>query len=92
LSKIILPDGSPDKPAVDYPCDWQFKVIGENVSLIQQAIREILDKKEYDLQASNISLKGKYKSLSLVVNVASQNERDTIFKNLSESNHIKMVL
>ena len=59
---------------------------------MQAIIRKAVKGMKHDLQASNISKKGKYKSLSLKVTVNDEAERDMIYGMLSKEESIKMVL
>lgn len=81
------------KPDIDYPCDWRYKIIGENIDSVLKSIDELLIHKfKYDLSPSNISRKGKYYSLNLVVKVQNEIERNLIYQNLTENEHVKIVL
>ncbi len=80
------------RPEIDYPCEWSFKVIGENVNKMVALIEKVVEGMSYDLQASNISKKGKYKSLNLKVYVESETDRNFVYGSLSKSEDVKMVL
>ncbi|MCF8412444.1 MAG: DUF493 domain-containing protein [Melioribacteraceae bacterium] len=80
------------KADIDYPCEWHYKIIGDNVIAMQKIIRKAVNGMQHDLQASNISKKGKYKSLSLKVIVNDEAERDMIYGMLIQSDSIKMIL
>lgn len=76
---------------VEYPCKWQYKIIGENVDDMISAVEEIVIGLEYDLTPSNISKNGKYYSLNLQVLVPSEIIRNTVFQRLAEDDAIKIV-
>lgn len=81
------------KPEIEYPCEWKYKVIGEELKSILGTIDDLLiDKFEYELSPSNISKKGKYYSLNLQVKVESETERDFIYNSLLDNSKIKIVL
>lgn len=81
------------KPDIAYPCDWRYKIIGENIDAVLKSIDDLLIHKfQYDLSPSNISRKGKYYSLNLVVKVENEIERNLIYQNLTENEHVKIVL
>ncbi len=79
------------KPEIEYPCEWSYKVIGENVNEMIAVIEKAADGMKYDLQASNISKKGKYKSLNLKVYVEDETARNLVYGILIKSEHIKIV-
>jgi len=81
------------KPDIEYPCDWRYKIIGDNIEIMLKAIDDLLlNKFNYDVTPSNISKKGNYYSLNLVVRVNDELERERIYNSLSENESIKYVL
>ena len=80
------------KPRIDYPCPWLFKVIGFDPEEIGKAIGEVLGGAEIAVSASKVSSSGKYHSLNLEMEVASEEERDLIYNNLSAHIAVKVVL
>lgn len=81
-----------NKPRIDYPCNWSYKIIGDNIEQMVTAVEEIIKDIEYDLTPSNISRKGKYFSLNISVVVPSELVRDLIFQGLSNHPAIKFVI
>ncbi|MFO7524035.1 MAG: DUF493 domain-containing protein [Ignavibacteriaceae bacterium] len=77
---------------IEYPCKWKFKIIGENVEDMINAVEEIVFNLEYDITPSNISSNEKYFSLNLQVLVPSELIRNIIFQKLSELDAIKFVI
>jgi uncharacterized protein len=80
------------KPQIDYPCKWSYKIIGDNIKEMVSAVEEVMVDLEYDLTPSNISRKGKYFSLNIIVVVPSEVMRDLIFQNLTKHAAIKFVM
>ena len=80
------------KPQIDYPCKWPYKIIGDSVEEMINAVEEVVVGLEYDLTPSNISHKGKYFSLNITVVVPSEVVRDLIFQKLSKHPAIKFVI
>jgi uncharacterized protein len=80
------------KPQVDYPCKWPYKIIGDSVEEMINAVEEVVADLEYDLTPSNISRKGNYFSLNITVDVPSETMRDLIFQKLSKHPAIKYVI
>jgi putative lipoic acid-binding regulatory protein len=85
-------DLSDKKLELDYPCDWQYKVVGHNQELIECAMKKIFDKREYKLKLSNVSSKGKFKSFSLNLLVHNEDDRVEIYNQLKDHDDIKYVL
>ncbi len=80
------------KPQIDYPCKWPYKIIGDNIEEMISAVEKVMFDLEYDLTPSNISRKGKYFSLNIIVVVPSEMVRDLIFQNLNKHSAIKYVM
>jgi len=80
------------KPQIDYPCKWPYKIIGDNIEEMISAVEKVMFDLEYDLTPSNISRKGKYFSLNIIVVVPSEKVRDLIFQNLNKHVAIKYVM
>jgi uncharacterized protein len=81
-----------ERPEINYPCEWSYKVIGTNVEMILEAIDYASCGIEYDVTPSNISRNEKYYSLDVTLEVPSEFIRDLIFQKLKDSEHIKIVL
>jgi len=80
-----------EKPLIEYPTEWRYKIIGENLESMLYTIDDTIEGLESDLTPSNISKKGKYYSLNLVVTVESEEDRDNIYRELVSNPNIKMV-
>jgi putative lipoic acid-binding regulatory protein len=88
----MLLDSNSEKPNIDYPCDWNYKVIGTNVDEMIKAIEIAVAGMVHEINSSNVSSKGNYFSLNLKVFVTSEAIRDIIFSKLNSNEFIKMVL
>lgn len=78
------------KPVINYPCDWTYKVIGEDEIKIRDAIQNLLGNTGKIAKVS-ASSKGKYTSISLVVPLQNEAQRNTIYQKLSADSSVKMV-
>ncbi len=87
---MILDENS-KRPEIEYPCNWDYKIIGTDVSEMIKVIEEAVGDLTYDLSPSNISKKGNYFSLNLTVYVPSEIVRDLIFRKVSSSAFVKIV-
>jgi len=89
MSKINETD---QKLELEYPCDWRYKVIGEERKKLEQAIHEVILEREHSLEHSNASKTGKYVSLNLDLLVQNEDERQFIYEALKAHQNVKMVL
>jgi len=88
----MILDSNSQKPNIDYPCDWNYKVIGTDVDEMISAIEKAVEGMEYEINSSNVSSKGNYFSLNLKVFVTSEAIRGIIFEKIKASEFVKMVL
>ena len=76
---------------IDYPTQWEYRVIGMDKEMLKQVIKEVMPQK-YNLKEGQQSSGGKFISMIVSTVVQSEAQRDEIFAKLKESPHIKMVL
>ena len=79
------------KPEIDYPCEWSYKIIGNNIEKMLEAIKLAVSGLNYDVTPSNISKKGNYYSLNLSLIVPNEVVRDLIYQKLDNSESVKLV-
>ena len=77
------------KSEIAYPCNWEYRVIGEDEKRVEIVVSEIV-KKPYTLEIKN--RKGRFVSLHLVVGVDDEGERNEIYRLLSTHQEVRMVL
>lgn len=95
-----MTDPKQDKPIIEYPVEWGYKVIGTDEDVVRDAVKECLDAalyretgdREYELGLSRASKGGKYLSLSLTLVVMTEEERDGIFRAMTGHPDILMVM
>lgn len=80
------------KPQIDYPCEWQFKIIGESATVITELVADHVHEKDYVLRRSNVSSGGRYVSMSLELTVQSEERRLELYRLLAEEPTVKVVL
>lgn len=88
----MILDSNSKKPIVNYPCNWDYKIIGTNVDEIIKEIEKIVEGMDYEITSSKVSSKENYFSLNLKVFVISEIIRDIIFAKLGANEFVKMVL
>lgn len=82
----------PDKPRIDYPCPWLFKVIGVDREAVAVAIVEVVGEAEHLLTYANSSSGGKYHSFNLELVVESETHRDHFYRELAARAVVKVVI
>lgn len=85
-------DLSKEKLELDYPCSWEYKIITLSKEDALKGVKEVILEKEFSLEASKTSKKGKFSSFTLEVLVHNEDERVSIYQMLKEHSLIKMVL
>ncbi len=88
------------KPDIQFPTRWGFKVIGRDGESVTEAVRECLalqlgaavGSRGVTLDESRASAGGKYVSWNLHLRVVSEDERNEIFRALSDHDAVKMVI
>lgn len=89
---MILDGNSCEKPQIDYPCEWGYKLIGRDKAKLEVAIFDIVGTRAYKTKGGNSSSKGKFHTVNMHCKVASQEDRDTIFKAFQNHDDVKMVI
>lgn len=83
-------------PLIDFPCDFQIKVMGKTQSSFAKTITSLIQTilpefNEADIE-SRVSSTGKYISLTCTVHVVSQAQLDDIYRLLSAHPLVKFAL
>ena len=89
---MLLDDNSCEKPNIEYPCEWGYKIIGTDSVKLEAVIFEVMGSRSYKTKGRNSSSKGKFHALSTACQVESQEDRDSIFKSFQEHKDVKMVI
>jgi len=95
-----MTDPKQEKPTIEYPCEWSYKVIGTDEDAVRAAVQQSLDAcltpnsgdREFSLGMSRESKGGKYLSIGLTLTVLNEDERDGIFKTLKDHPDVLMVM
>jgi uncharacterized protein len=85
-------ENAKNKPDIEYPCNWGYKVIGSDVDQVLTAIEESVLGLSYSVKPSNVSKTGKYFSFNIEMEVPNEVVRDLVFENLQKNEHIRFVL
>jgi putative lipoic acid-binding regulatory protein len=89
---VLLDGNSSEKPEIDYPCEWGYKIIGKDKVFLEASIFEVMGERDYKTPTSNTSSKGKFHALTTACLVDSQEDRDAIFKAFQNHDAVKMVI
>jgi len=89
---MILDKNTKEKPKIEYPCEWGFKIIGTDKEKLKECISDIMGEREYKSKDGNVSKKGKFVSMNASCEVCSQEERDELFKAFRDHKDVKMVI
>jgi len=89
---VILDDKFSEKPKIEYPCEWGYKIIGDDKDKLKAVICEVMGCRDYKQKGGNSSSKGKFHSLSTACQVQSQEDRDALFKAFQDHKDVKMVI
>ncbi len=80
------------KLELDYPCSWEYKLIGYSHEDIKKGVKDVLLEREYTLEPSKASKKGKFLSFNVKTIVHNEDDRVTIYELFGKHELIKMVL
>lgn len=89
---MILDKNNINRPDIEYPCDWNYKIISQSPDEAVEAAEDAAKGFKFEITASNISKKGKYVSINLTVEVNSEEERNLIFGKLEADEKVVMVI
>lgn len=77
---------------LNYPCNWEYKIVIHHEQTIKDIIKEVLDERHHNIKPSKKSTGGKFKSYTLEMLVHNEDDRQELYKMLMDHEHIKMVL
>ena len=80
------------RPEITYPCQWQYRIIGEDRAAMHQAIITSVAASTCTITDANSSSGGRYLSLSLEITVHDDAERLRLYQLLAGHPAIRMVL
>jgi putative lipoic acid-binding regulatory protein len=88
----LSPALPPEKPEIQYPCTWVYKVIGEDTVVMMELIITACAPAEVRITNSHTSSGGKYHSLNATLEVESEEMRLEIYELLKNHPAVKIVL
>ncbi|HVS17805.1 MAG TPA: DUF493 domain-containing protein [Planctomycetota bacterium] len=81
-----------ERPQIEYPCTWTYRVIAADVVGTAHAIAERLGTRPHTLQQGRTSRTGKYASIELELEVVDAADRDELFAALNDMHGVRFVL
>jgi putative lipoic acid-binding regulatory protein len=88
----ILDNSMPERPEIEYPTQWGFKIIGRDKEKLLACIKEAMGEKEHLCSLGNSSKTGKFTTYNASCVVDTEEERNRIFKYFSDHDDIDMVI
>lgn len=89
-------DSASEESPLSFPCEIAVKVFGRNAPEFRSEARDIVGRHYVDLPdgavSEQLSRKDAYLSLTFVVNARSREEIDALYRELTASDEILMVL
>ncbi|PID72243.1 MAG: cytoplasmic protein [Desulfobulbus propionicus] len=93
MKKKFTPiDSQAKKPKIEYPCPWQYTIIGFDCNAITALVADILEDEQYILTQGNASSGGRYVSMKLELIVLSEEQRLTLHNQFAQHEAVKIVL
>ena len=80
------------KLELEYPCNWNYKLITHAPHAIDEIIVSIINDRTYEKSLSNKSKTGTYHSFDVTLLVHSDDDRGMLFEAFKQHELIKMVL
>ena len=77
---------------LDYPCEWEYRVIGSEPAALEQAIKEVMGARDYTCQEGRQSGGGKWITRVVSLVVQDEAERKSLYEKLRSHQAVKIVL
>ena len=85
-----------EEELLQFPCDFPIKIMGRDEDQLHITISEIISRHAPDTPSENIkrrlSSKGNYVSVTVTINATSRDQLDSIYRDLTASEHTLFVL
>ncbi len=89
---MILDDKTQERPKIEYPTNWGFKLIGRDKETLLACIKEAMGDKEHLCSLGNTSKTGKFTTYNASCEVDTEEERNRIFKYFEDCDVVEMVM
>ncbi len=89
---MILDNNTTEKPQIEYPTQWGYKIIGRDKEKLKACIKEVMGDKEHLCSLGNTSRTGKFTTYNASCTVENEEERDRLFKCFQDHDDVEMVI
>jgi putative lipoic acid-binding regulatory protein len=87
---------TPEESVIEFPCDFPIKAMGVASETLQDTVVDIVRRHAPDLPDSAVTARpssnGKYYSITVTVRARSRAQLDAIYQDLTDCQHVLMVL
>lgn len=80
------------KPAIEYPCDWLYKIFGRDQDAMRRAVARMVAGRRHALKPSRSSRNDRYHCMNLELLVLSDDDRLGVYEALNAQEEILLVL
>ena len=80
------------KLELDYPCPWEYRVIGGDETTLRAAIGEVMGERAYEVETGGASAGGKWLTMIVTLEVVDEKERLALYEGLRSHDAVKIVL
>jgi hypothetical protein len=87
-----MSDAEQPKLELDYPCPWEYRVIGSDESALRAAIAEVMGERSYEVNTGGASAGGKWLTMIVTLEVTDDEERLALYEGLRSHDAVKIVL
>ncbi|MBG80900.1 MAG: cytoplasmic protein [Phycisphaerae bacterium] len=87
-----MSDSEQPKLELEYPCQWEYRVIGGDEAAMRAAIEEVMEGRSHEVMAGGASAGGKWLTLIVTLEVVDEEERLALYEGLRNHEAIKIVL
>tara|TARA_Y100000589_G_scaffold287866_1_gene288914 strand:- start:103 stop:366 length:264 start_codon:yes stop_codon:yes gene_type:complete len=77
---------------LEYPCHWEYRVIGADLPTLERAVQSVMADKPYTCKPGNTSEGGRWCTLVVSLEVVDEGERVGLYRALQARDDIKIVL
>ncbi len=92
IDPFPTPFSCKEKPDIEYPCPWTYKVIGMSADALKKAIATVMGEREVMITPSHTSSGGKYCSMNVEVVLEDDETRLRYYQNLKNHAAVKVVM
>jgi len=77
---------------LDYPCEWEYRVIGSEPDALEQAVKDVMGTRAYTCVEGRQSDGGKWLTRVVTLQVQDEAERVDLYEQLRSHEAVKIVL